>query len=82
MERLDSIGSELEWTERFDVYSQALQDACDMNADRGIMRSSTTAFAARDMLSIAESLGESKINYWGFSLSVFSRRTFFEFGKS
>lgn len=58
----------MEWTERFDVYSEALQRACDENANVGIMRSSTTSFAARDMLLIAESLGESKVNYWGFSL--------------
>ncbi|GAA5911741.1 uncharacterized protein JCM6883_001253 [Sporobolomyces salmoneus] len=71
-----SKASELTWTTKFDAYSQALQESCDSNANVGIMRGSSTAFAARDMWSIAQSLGEEKVNYWGFSYGTILGATF------
>ncbi|GAA6058896.1 hypothetical protein JCM10212_002848 [Sporobolomyces blumeae] len=68
--------SELVWTTKFDAYTQSLQSACAENADKGIMRTSSTAFAARDMWSIAQALGEEKVNYWGFSYGTILGATF------
>lgn len=65
-----SKAAERSWTVKFDSFSQALQQSCDANANEGIMRGSSTAFTARDMLSIAENLGEEKVNYWGFSCAL------------
>ena len=46
---------------------EAMIKGCQETGDLDMMRSSSTAFLARDMARLLDALGQEKLNYWGFS---------------
>jgi len=44
-----SLAAGLSWTRKIDAFSRALDSACDTRANQAVLRSSSTAFTARDM---------------------------------
>ncbi|BGP48868.1 hypothetical protein JCM10450v2_004747 [Rhodotorula kratochvilovae] len=71
-----SLAAELAWTSKIDAFGRAIDYACRENANKAVMRSSSTAFTARDMKSIMEALGEETLKYWGFSYGTILGATF------
>ena len=42
-------------------------EGCQETGDRDMIKSSSTAFLARDIARLVDLLGEEQLNYWGFS---------------
>ena len=55
------------WYHTWDAHSQAMSDGCFEHGNVDMLRSMSTAFAARDMIAILDALGERDLTYWGFS---------------
>lgn len=66
-----SAESERAWTYKLDAYLSSLDGACEEKGNKALLRSSSTAFVARDLKSILEAIGEKKLNYWGFRFVPF-----------
>lgn len=64
--------AEKKWVNQLDVFGEALDGACEKSGEKMLLRSSSTAFVARDMKRILEAIGEEKLSYWGFRWAPFS----------
>ena len=45
----------------------AMIEGCMVHGDKEVMQSASTAFAARDMVSLLDALHQDKLHYWGLS---------------
>ena len=63
----ESSAAELAWVHKSEAFQSSLSGACGARGHQLLLRSSSTAFVVRDMVSILDALGEEKLNYWGFS---------------
>lgn len=63
----ESSAAELAWTYKMEAFQRSLNGACEARGNQLLLRSASTAFVVRDMVSILDALGEKVINYWGFS---------------
>ena len=65
--RAVTLGLQRTWLARSEAYSKA----CAANTDLRLLRNMTTVDNARDMESIRLALGQSQINYYGFSYGTY-----------
>jgi pimeloyl-ACP methyl ester carboxylesterase len=63
------------WTDEIDARNKAFADACKANSD-GILQYITTENSARDMDLMRAVLGDSKLNYLGYSYGTFLGATY------
>lgn len=59
--------TELAYFKKMDAYHRAAKESCDKYGNQKLLSAVSTAFVARDMVSILEALGEAKrgMQYWG-----------------
>lgn len=64
--------AELAYTKKMDAYFRAGKESCDKNGNGKMLSAVSTAFVARDMVSILEALGEAErgMQYWGWVSSL------------
>lgn len=64
------------WYTRWDAHSKESSDGCFDAGNIKMLKSMSTAYAARDMLSILDALGEDDLVYRGFSYGTLIGATF------